>query len=188
MVLEKYSEVVGLPVIYSDSGKKAGNIGDIIFYPEERKVKAFILEQKGYELIKKVILMKDVVSLGKDVMLIRDLSCIRTMKSLERSGELEDKGEIKGLRIISRAGNDLGVVKNILFDYKTGIVEGVEVSDGLIQDIMEGRKIIPLFGKVEFGEENILVSNEAVEEMQNTGGGIINKLLGEQNRGDIPAE
>jgi len=188
MVLEKLSEVVGLPVICSDNGKKAGNVEDIIFCPEERKVKAFVLEQKGYELIKKVILMKDVISLGSDAVLIKDASCIRTLKRLEKSGELEGKGEIKGLRIISKAGNDLGIVKDILFDSSSGIVEGVEVSDGLIQDIMEGRKIIPLFGKVEFGEENILVGNEAVEEMKNTGGGIKNKLLRKQNRGDIPAE
>jgi len=182
MLLEKYSEVVGMPVICSDNGKKAGNIKDIIFCPEGRKIKAFILEQKGYELIKKVILMKDVVSFGKDAVFIRDSSCIRTMKNLEKSGELEGKGEIRGLRIISREGNDLGIVKDILFDCKTGVVEGVEVSDGLIQDIMEGRKVIPLFGKVEFGEENILVDKEAVEEMRNTGGGIMNKLL--QKRGD----
>jgi len=35
-----------------------------------------------------------------------------------------------------------------------------------------------LIGKVEFGEENILVDNEAVEEMMETGGGIKNLIEG----------
>jgi len=59
-----------------------------------------------------------------------------------------------------------------LFDLKHGKIDGIEVSDGLLQDIVKGRSVLPLIGKVEFGEENILVDNEAVEEMMETGGGI----------------
>ena len=54
----------------------------------------------------------------------------------------------------------------------------MEVSDGLLQDIITGRNILPLFGKVEFGEENILVDKEAVEEMLSNGGGLKKKLFG----------
>jgi len=47
----------------------------------------------------------------------------------------------------------------------------------MIQDVMQGRKLIPLFGKVELGEEFAVVGSEAVEEMEETGGGIRNRLL-----------
>ena len=69
------------------------------------------------------------------------------------------------------------MITDITFDSSTGRLESLEVSDGLLQDLVKGRQMLPLFGKVEFGEENVLVEKEAVEEMVNSGGGIKNRLL-----------
>ena len=178
MVLEKYSEVIGMPVITIQNGKKIGIIKDIIFSPKTREVKAFVLEKKGYEFLQKAVLLKDVVNLGKDALVVNDHSSVKTLRKAEAAGELKDKGSLKGLKVYTRSGNDLGIIEDILFDFSTGIVEGVEVSDGILQDIVKGRNILPLFGKIEFGEENILVDKEAIDEIETTGGGI-KKFLNE---------
>lgn len=81
------------------------------------------------------------------------------------------------MKVYSRSGWELGVIKDILFDYKTGNIEGVEVSEGIYQDLSEGRKIIPLIGKYEFGEDILLVDNDAFEESISTGGGIKNRIF-----------
>lgn len=178
IILERYSEVVGLPVICIENGKKLGVIQDVVFSPKNRQVKGFLLERKGCQLGKKVILLKDVHQLGKDAMVVNDCSCITDLKKADASRQLEGKGSVIGLRIYSRDGNDLGVAKDVLFDYTTGAIEGVEVSNGLIHDLIEGRNILPLFGKVEFSEESMLVDREAVEEMLANGGGLKNRLTG----------
>ncbi|MCR4435406.1 MAG: PRC-barrel domain-containing protein [Clostridiales bacterium] len=168
--MEKYSEVVGLPVICAETGKTAGTVKDVVFCPKSKEVKAFLLERKGFEIKNKAILLEDVLSLGRDALVVSDF---KKAVYLDKIGE---KGEVIGLKVYSRSGDDLGVVKDILFDYRTGTIEGVELSDGLLQDIVQGRKILPLFGKVEFSEENILVDGEASEEMDSTGGGLKNLL------------
>ncbi|MCX7710329.1 MAG: PRC-barrel domain-containing protein [Clostridia bacterium] len=178
MGLERYSEVLGLPVICIDNGKKLGMIQDVIFCPKQKRVEGFILERKGCQVGKRVVLLKDVFQLGKDAMVLNECSCIKDLKKAEAANEVEEKGNVLGLRIYSRDGNDLGVVKDVLFDYKTGAIEGVEVSDGLIHDLIEGRNILPLFGKVEFGEENILVDKEAIEEIITNIGGLKNRMKG----------
>ena len=94
----------------------------------------------------------------------------------EREKLVDIKGEIKGLKVYTKTGQDLGVVNDILFDQKTGTIEGVEVSDGVLQDIVLGRKVVPLFGKVEFSSESMLVDKEALDEMTSTGGGLIRIL------------
>ena len=181
--MEKYSEIVGLPVICIENGKKLGNIKDLIFCPKTKEVKAFLLETKGYRISKMIILMKDILNLGKDAIIVNEAACLKSLKEVEKSDALKGRGEIKGLRIYSRSGEDLGIVKDILFDNHTGIIEGVEISDGLFQDLMQGRNVLPLFGKVEFGDENILVDREAIEEMSHTGGGLKKKLVdGENNK------
>lgn len=170
--MERCSEVIGLPVICVDDGKSIGTIKDVIFCPEEKEVKAFLLERKGCQLGKKAVLLKEVVNLGRDAVVVSNCSCAVDLKQLEKSGELGQKGELRGLRIYTRAGEELGTVKDVLFDYITGKIEGVEVSDGLLQDVVQGRRILPLFGRVEFSEENILVDRESTDEMMGTGGGL----------------
>lgn len=178
--MEKYSEVVGLPVICADNGKKIGTVSDIIFCPGTREVRGFLLERKGCEISRKLVLLKDVINLGHDALIINDCSCVSKVKSKKDRSEVKNKAEVRGLRIYTRSGNDLGVVKDILFDYKTGTMEGFEISDGLLQDIVQGRNILPLFGKVEFSEDSVLVDREAIEEMTTTGGGLKNLLTKEE--------
>jgi uncharacterized protein YrrD len=108
---------------------------------------------------------------------VKSNSSIIPAKKAADGEELGEKGGIRGLKIFTRSGEELGEVKDVLFDNRTGMVEGVEVSDGLYQDIVHGRKILPLFGKVEFSEDILFVDREAVEEMTKTGGGIKNKFL-----------
>jgi len=174
--LEKYSEVVGLPVICMETGKKAGIISDVIFCPEDKSIRAFFIETKGIRNNKKIILKEDILNIGKDALIIRSLSCIKPLKKAGKNAELTNN-RINGLKVYTKEGNDLGVVKDILFDANTLKIEGVEVSDGLFQDIIQGRKIVPLFGKVEFSNEFMLVGKEAIEEIIYTGGGLRNKLF-----------
>ena len=177
MTMHRYSEVLGLPVIYADNGKKAGIVKDVVFNPGQREVMAFLLECKNLTLKKRVIPLKEVLSLGRDAIITGGFSCVAALGRSDFARMYGDESNIIGLRIFSKTGEDLGVVKDVIFDWKTGRIESVEISDGMLQDIIQGRKLLPLIGRVEFGSENLLVEREAVEEMANTGGGIKNRLL-----------
>lgn len=168
----KFKNVIGLPVVCVEDGKKVGRVGDIIFSPENKSVLAIILEKKGVELCRKAVAIEDVVSLGDDAVIVNDVSCI---KKVTRKEYIKNR-ELQGLHIYTKDGKELGIVKDILFDYRNATIEAFEISDGLIADIFTGRRILPLFGKVEFGEDSILVGNEAIDEITTTGGGINNRL------------
>ncbi|HOJ10472.1 MAG TPA: PRC-barrel domain-containing protein [Clostridiales bacterium] len=85
--------------------------------------------------------------------------------------------KIEEVNVYSKSGKDLGIVKDILFDCKTGYIEGFELTDGLIQDIIEGRKVVPLIGKYEYGKDYLLVGNDIEQEITTTGGGLRKKFL-----------
>ena len=176
-MLHRYSEVINLPVLCADSGKKAGVVKDILFSLDRKEVRALLLEKKGLSLKKKVVFLDELLNLGGDAAVVNSSSCVSDMDRSAYSKAFLDEGSILGLKVFSRAGGELGFVKDVIFDSKTGKVEGLEISDGLFQDVMQGRKVLPLFGKVELGEDFAIVGTEAVEEMQDTGGGIRNKLL-----------
>ncbi len=178
MPVVKYSEIVGLPVLCIETGKRVGIVKDVIFIPVKKCVYGFQLERTGADLRNRLIRLDDVASIGSDAMVINSRSCIITAKDAENDEEYESRGKVIGLRIFTKTGRDLGVIEDVLFDCTTGRIEGVEISDGLFQDIMTGRKLLPLFGKYEFSDESLLVDRDATEEITETGGGLAKLING----------
>ncbi|MHB8062748.1 MAG: PRC-barrel domain-containing protein [Ruminiclostridium sp.] len=174
-MLKKYSNVLGLPVISATDGMKIGTLKDVAFCKDNKGILGFILEKGSHAIKGNVILLRDVLSLGNDALIIDNPNCLLEYRKFRKTCELQEDIQLRGLKIYTHSGEDIGMVQDILFDYKTGKVEGVQVSDGLVQDLLRGRNILPFLGKVEIGN-NILVENEAVEEMMNTGGGIRSRL------------
>ncbi len=175
-MMRKYSDVLGLPVISAKDGIMIGTLKDVVFCRNNKGVLGFILEKVSHNIKGNVILLRDVLSLGNDALIIDDPDNLIEYRKLKKTPEMLERMQLRGFRIYTHSGEDIGIVQDIFFDYKTGKVEGVQVSDGLVQDLLVGRSILPFFGKIEIGNENILVDNEAVEEMMNTGGGIRNRL------------
>lgn len=184
-MLHKYSEVLNLPVICADSGRKAGVVKDILFDLENREVKALLLEHTGLMPGKRLVLVKELLSLGNDAAIISDAGFVTNMSRKGFRAAFGDRkelfggenGSLLGRRVFSKAGGELGIVKDVIFDIQSGKIEAFEISDGILQDIIQGRRLLPLFGKVELGEEVAVVEKEAVDEMMESGGGIKNKLL-----------
>lgn len=173
--MRKYSDVLGLPVISAKDGIKIGTLKDVIFC-NNKDVMGFILEKDSHRVNGNVILLHDVLSLGNDALIIDDPNKLIEYRKLKKTPEMLERIKLRGFRIYTQSGDDIGIVEDVFFDYKTGKVEGVQVSDGLVQDLLVGRSILPFLGKIKIGNDNILVDNEAVEEMMNTGGGLRNRL------------
>jgi len=161
---KKYSQVIGFPVICVDKGRKAGVVKDMFFCRKNRTVDAILVEKDGCLSSLKVLNYKDIDDFGDDAVLVKDLSSLKKTDRKEIESRLK-YSNLKGMQIFSRDGQELGVVSDILFNVKTGIVEGLIVSEGLIQDIMTGRSTIVLIGKEEFSNEYVLVEKESAEEM-----------------------
>ncbi len=175
-MLKKYSEVLGLPVISSTDGLKIGTLKDIVFNRDNKGILAFLLEKGAYAVKGTVIMLENILSLGNDALIVDNPDNLLEFRRFKKMYNLNERNNLRGLKIFTHSGEDLGMVQDILFDYRTGKVEGVQVSDGLVQDIIMGRNILPFFGKVEIGSSNILVEEEAVAEMISTGGGLRSRL------------
>jgi len=176
VMLKKYSNVLGLPVISAKDGMRIGTLKDIAFCKDNKGIHGFILEKDNHALKGNVVLLHNVLSLGNDALIIESPDCLLEYRKFKKVCDIQEDIQLRGLKIYTHSGDHIGIVQDVLFDYKTGKVEGVQVSDGLVQDLLMGRKILPFLGRVEIGNANILVENEAVEEMMNTGGGFRSRL------------
>jgi len=172
--LVKIREILGLPVIYSDGSKSPGFLKDIIINVNEKQVKAFVVEKTGLKKNKTIFGFEDIHDVGAGALIAKKIPDTKRYENEKYEENYHvnkkfsdiDKKKYE-IKVYSKDGDDLGFVKDIFFNLQTGYIEAFELSDGLIDDIIGGRKIIPLIGKYEFGEENIVVGTEAVEEMTN---------------------
>jgi uncharacterized protein YrrD len=173
--LQRYSEVIGKEVVCLPDGKKIGEVKELIFLAGKPEFMGIIFGQGRFEIRKRAVARDDILSIDKQV-IVRDSKCARKISEV-CNGDAADNISIsqvnlKGLRVFTRKGSEIGYIEDVLFDYRTGRIECLELSDGFLQDFIDGRKLMPLIGKVEFAEEHLLVSREAVEEMKESGGGI----------------
>ncbi len=77
---------------------------------------------------------------------------------------------LQGRRIVTVDGTDYGKLHDFIFDDKSGELLKFVTTDGIIEDILRGRNVIPVIGKVEFGEDTIMIANEASQEISRKGG------------------
>lgn len=163
--MEKYSEVVGIQVVNIMEGKVTGFVSDVIFIPDEKEIKGFMVRQKGEGSGKRVLLLENIKKIGQNKILVEDANAVKNIRDFEKYDKFKKIGKVNGLKIMSKAGDNIGTVNDVLFDCKTGVIEAVEVSDGIVQDIFNGRKIMPMMGRITFTKDTMVVDKEAVEEM-----------------------
>ena len=177
--MHKLSGVLGLPVIALHEGKRAGTLKDLAFTKNGRELEGILVEPKGgYAISKKFVKKEDIISFEKDAVTIESEKKVSGIGRKQFDKSYRDSSSITGLKVFSRSGQELGFVEDFVFDPSTGLIESVELSNGILQDILDGRQILPLTGNVEFSEELIFVSKEAIEEMTASGGGLRKRIEG----------
>jgi uncharacterized protein YrrD len=180
--LHKISEVLGLPVFCKKEGKFAGTVKDLAFMRNGREFAGILVEPKsGYSLTRRFIKKESVLKFESETIVIDTAESIQNLRKSEFENRYSDSVSIRGLKVFSRNGQELGFVEDFLFDPSTGYMEGIELSDGLVQDILRGRNTLPLLGNVEFAEESIFVGKEAIEEMTTSGKGLLKRIEGRNN-------
>lgn len=149
-------ELIGLPIVELEEGELVGKLVDINFSPEQKQLVGVIVENKRIWKQARLIPQEKLHILGKDIIIIenkRDLT--QAEKSLE---SLNSGAKVMGKEVITEQGEVLGLVEDVLVDQGQNLV-GYELTDGLIQDILAGRKII-LFDEIEltYGRDIIIAT------------------------------
>jgi sporulation protein YlmC with PRC-barrel domain len=79
---------------------------------------------------------------------------------------------MKGTKIMSTDGRDLGTMIDLYFDELTGEIEGYEVSGGMFADAYSGRSFVPAPETLKIGKDVAFVPSETADMMQEHVGGI----------------
>jgi uncharacterized protein YrrD len=159
-MLMKANDILGLNVMSLDTAKKIEDVDDVIFDPFEHKITALLVDKGGLFASAKVLLFEDIKSIGKDAVMIQNEGVLRKVSDIDKktSHIAKDDTYLTKTKIMTEDGTELGHVTDILFEPTTGVVEELEVSQGL-RDISSGKKHIKVSDIITIGEDATIVKN-----------------------------
>jgi uncharacterized protein YrrD len=165
-MLMKASQVIGLPVMAVDTGKKMEKVSDVVYDPSQQKIQALIIDDGGIFSHGKAIPIQNVRNIGHDAIVIESADKIEDFEQLDedvRHIAEEDKFLTKSV-VMTESGEKLGEVSDLLFSPETGSVEELIVSQGSIADIKSGQKHLKPSEIITIGEDALIVSSHTKAE------------------------
>ncbi|MOA30890.1 PRC-barrel domain protein [compost metagenome] len=105
---------------------------------------------------------------GEDAVMIRNQQAIQQWDAENiQLTYLAGGNKLRELPVLTGDGIIIGYVSDVYFDQEMGnTITGIEISDGFISDLMEGRKMLPFIPEMTKGENVIMVPPGSEERLE----------------------
>lgn len=163
----KSSSIIENKVVTVQKGREIGRVSDVIYDPADNKIAAFMIGSSGLFSNPKLIMFSDIKGIGEDAVLIESGDDLKTTSEVPKTvaAIAKDGTYLTQRDVLTRSGDELGKVSDIYFDTQTGFVSGFEVSQGP-KNLLSGRKQIHIDDIITVGENDIIVKDEAEQEIR----------------------
>ncbi|NLW06783.1 MAG: hypothetical protein GX039_02200 [Clostridia bacterium] len=151
--MPKGRELVGLPVVSREKGEEVGRVQDLLYDQQTGRLKAVVLEGGSWLRDTRVVPFNELEIRGGKTFYITSAEVI----SHELPAGSRRWQEIRGMPLINNDGIELGLVEDVVFELPSGQITALELSTGLVNDLMEGRQEISLNGEVNWGTDTVII-------------------------------
>ncbi len=153
----KATEVIGRKVMGRESGEDIGKVKDLVVDPTGKQVMGFVVSE-GLIHGAKVAPWSAVQAIGPDAVVLSAAgSVVKASEAPDIKAVLDQDLHIRGLRLQSTEGKELGKIEDFRFDEHTGAVEGYELAGGLFSQ----NSFLPTPPSIELGKDVAFVGPEA---------------------------
>lgn len=165
--------MLGKPIVTYDSGEKYKTITDLIFDQENNLLLGFLVDEAGWFSNALVLPLSNIQVIGNDGIIVASKEAITAASKFPQMQKILTRDNIlKGTRIMTTDGRDLGTMEDLYFDDISGAIEGYEVSGGIFADAYSGRSFVPAPDTLRIGEDVAFVPAHTADLMEEQIGGI----------------
>jgi uncharacterized protein YrrD len=154
--LRTLSRLKGLPVYELASGQKLGEVCDVNISSNGSVVG--LLVKKG-AFIKKMCQVKvsNVASFGNDGVMVNEMSALEPLET-EPEYTFEHHESLAGKKLLTKEGEQLGLLEDVYFMEELGTIVGYELTDGFFSDLTNGKRVVKSIGPPAIGKDAIIVT------------------------------
>ncbi|SEM73173.1 PRC-barrel domain-containing protein [Lihuaxuella thermophila] len=162
--MRKSQEVIGLPIIHLSSGKKIGTVTDLLF-DGSQQLRGVLVENGGFLKKRRYIPAESITSIGKDAVIVDNMHAVLPLDSVAEqwTGILSGHKRLKGRPVVLSNGCEIGMIENVYFLEEVGTLIGYEISDGILNDLRQGRKMLKSTQPLIWGEDVLIASADQVQ-------------------------
>ncbi|HUP27936.1 MAG TPA: PRC-barrel domain-containing protein [Chloroflexia bacterium] len=175
---KKASEIIGLPVVTFNTGRKIYDVEDLILDPERRQVLALVVEEKSAFHSAQAVPFGRINTIGPHAVIVPDGRAVIDVNRDSVLKGLYNDQVIKGLRVLSEDGRKLGEVSDLVLDSKTGEIRGFNVSIGKVLTVTQGARWIPMDRVINVGQRIVYIPTDLADEFEQQVGGLSGALEG----------
>ncbi|CAH0119065.1 PRC-barrel domain-containing protein [Paenibacillus sp. CECT 9249] len=164
----RLQEMIGLSVLEVEKGKQVGKVKDFLL-TETWEIQGLELEGKRlFSSTVKTVLWNDVIAYGEDAVMIVNKQAVRQTEAVDiQHTFLNGNGKVRDLPVVTANGTRLGSVTDVYFDPKMGnTMIGLEISDGFISDLMEGRRWLRYSADMKIGQDAVIVPEHCEQHLE----------------------
>ena len=162
--MRKGRQLLSLPVVEALTGEQLGEVKELLYDSREGRLMGFIIADGGWLRKARAVLLAQVQEITDTAVVIEDKSFIRDVGEIRDS--LLTSCDVQGYMLITADGRELGIIQDLVVSPASGIIEGYELSDGIIDDLIKGRTTVTVSGRVDIVGEQVIVTDMKGEEGQ----------------------
>ncbi len=164
--MREISTIVGLEVIGIADGKVIGRVSEVVCDLASGKLVGLITGEGPAE---KGIPADAIVTIGDDAVMVPASDAAEPLSQMDDLMRLRREG--RPLEVVTDDGRRIGRVSRIWIDPVNKLVTRYEVSRGVVQDITEGRLMLPVIEGTVHGTDTLIVpAAQAMALSGHTGG------------------
>lgn len=159
--MKKSKQLTGIEVFDIETGKIIGRVKDTIFQPGDKKIFGFFINTGRWIKCGKILRTEDIYIIGSDAILVRGChKLVGTDKIPDYINKVREKKRVLGLKLITSDGEELGYIEDIIINEKNCSIEGYVLTDGILEDILKGKSVIPSTDEIIFGEDTVIINSK----------------------------
>lgn len=171
--MRKGTDLIGKPVVAFDTGEQFERIKDLLFDQETNQLLGFLVDEGGWFSSARVLPLQNIQTIGRDAVIVAAKNTVVNAAQVPAIQRLLERNNVlKGTKIMTTDGRDLGTLADLYFNEETGAVEGYEASGGVFADAYSGRSFIPAPHAIKIGEDVAFVPPETADLMEEQVGGL----------------
>ncbi|MBS4540047.1 PRC-barrel domain-containing protein [Clostridium sp. D2Q-11] len=159
--MKRTKKIMRFDIIDNQTGDKLGTVKDFIFSRQKLRIVAILVSEGGLFKEEKIIRYKNISSIGKDFITVEKKNIVEKLKDFpEIEKESESDNDIIGLPVLIEDGENIGYIDDIVFEEKNGTVMGFLLTDGIIQDILDGRNMLPFLEVMSITKKALIIDKQ----------------------------
>ncbi|MBC7286692.1 MAG: PRC-barrel domain-containing protein [Armatimonadetes bacterium] len=167
--MRETTTIVGLEVIGISDGRVVGRVSEVVCDLASGRVLGLITGEGAAE---KGVAAEDIVIIGEDAVMIPASASARPLSQMPELERYRRGPGTRPLEVVTDDGRRIGRVVRVWIDPFAKVVTRYEVSQGLVQDLANGRITLPIIPGTVHGRDTIVVPASYAMELAGQAGGL----------------